>query len=254
MRIVVHSKAAGADACLNPIKTMVFITKFCYIKKNIKFFTDTNSTESVKNMVQAAFQVGSALWSVGRGVFQVANVARQPLKGATTYLAPGLPKVLGNSGRQIAQLLGVENMAPNDAVFAIFRDTLGMAARAGTYAAAQTGLAAVTACLGISASVLGGAGKITRNEALAQTAVALKATGQVIENNRQNWSETAAQSVGGDIITENIASWDPALTSLTAEQMASSQNLGLFDLDDQNADLATQYMQAVDKIDGRDNS
>ncbi len=201
-------------------------------------------------MITTAARVGSAVWAVGGRVLHAASVARDTTKGVTHYLQP---QVLLGSGRQLAQMLGVETAAPTQAVYEMTKDALGIIARAGAFVGTYAAANVAVACLAVSSSVLGGVGRVTNIPSVAGIANSLNAAGMVIANNSNAWAVAAAQGAGGGI-GALMEPHDPELGGPSGKELETGAILSMYDTDDQHADLVEQQRQAFEKLQNRSNS
>jgi hypothetical protein len=183
-------------------------------------------------------------------VLHAASVARDTTKGVTHYLQP---QVLLGSGRQLAQMLGVETAAPTQAVYEMTKDALGIIARAGAFVGTYAAANVAVACLAVSSSVLGGVGRVTNIPSVAGIANSLNAAGMVIANNSNAWAVAAAQGAGGGI-GALMEPHDPELGGPSGKELETGAILSMYDTDDQHADLVEQQRQAFEKLQNRSNS
>lgn len=206
--------------------------------------------KGARDMMTTALKGASRLGAVGRGALRALNVTRDTVKGITHYLNP---RVLSGSGRQIAQMLGVENAAPTQAVYDMTKDALGIIARAGGFVGTHAAANVAVACFAVSSSVLGGFGRVINNTSVQGVAHSLNAAGMVIANNSNAWADVAARGFGG-VVGEMTEPWDPQLGGPTDAQLQTASLQGMVDLDDQQADYAEQHKQAVESLQNRGNS
>lgn len=173
-------------------------------------------------MIGAAVRLIGGAGKIGGALWKGARIAREVTKGFTTYINPGLPRVLHNSVRQFSQMLGVEFVAPNQAIFDGAKETIETAARGVTFATVGVAFA----CVAIGAPFLGMGAGMAGQVGLANS---LQAVGRVAGNNGGQWAENVAATVGG-FVNAQTDPWDPAHANPADPEGAIAQDL--FDNDD----------------------